>query len=486
MFKKSKSSIPKGMKILFVASEAAPIAKVGGLADVIGSLPKALKKIGVDISVVIPFYEVVEIEKDRLVLANKNCSIMFEGKKTPFNVWKTNLPESDVPLFLIQNNDYFQGGIYVEKDASSGGSELETSRFLFLSKAAIELAKLIKADILHCHDWHVGLIPFLIKKDKLPIKTLLTIHNLGYQGIYSNRIVNKLLDTYFIGEVNCLKEGILSADFINTVSENYAQEILMPEFGFGLEKYLKEREKNLVGILNGLDLRQFSPETDLYIERRYSVENLKDKQENKSYLQKTYFGNVDPAIPLLGMVSRLATQKGFYLIEKVFHRLMKENVQFILLGKGNKTLEGFFREKVKEYPDKFFAKIAFDEKLAHLIYAGSDIFLMPSVFEPCGLGQLIAMRYGTIPVVRAVGGLKDTVLPIEIPNLQDSNSIKGTGFLFDKYDPEEFLKAIKTALEAYKNKKIWKQIQINGMKQDFSWEKSARKYLDIYKTLIDK
>jgi len=448
------------MKVLFAASECAPIAKVGGLADVVGSLPKYLKKMGVDVSILIPFYGVVNLKKEKRKLVSK---------EEKFNLWQTFLPESRVPVFLIENNNYFKGDVYIESDASSGGSEMEAKRFLFLSAAAIEVAKILKIDILHCHDWHTAIVATLPKNKN--IKTLLTIHNLQYQGIYPSEIVNKLLGTNFSGEVNCLKEGILNADFINTVSPNYAKEILTSEYGYGLENFLKQRKNNLIGILNGIDTEEFNPKTDKNLKANYSLLDIEKKEENKIYLQKKYFKETNPNIPVLGMVSRLASQKGIDLIKEIFPLLMKENLQFILLGTGAREYEVFFEEKKKEFPQKFWTKIGFDDNLARQIYAGADIFLIPSLFEPCGLGQLIAMRYGTLPIARLVGGLKNTVT-------------KETGFLFKNYNEQEFLQVIKKALRVYKNKKIWEKLQKNGMKNDFSWEKSAKEYLKIYKKLM--
>jgi len=469
------------MKVLFIASECAPIIKVGGLADVVGSLPKTLKALGVNVSVALPFYGAINIKRGNLRLVRKNLSVIFQGRKENFNLWQTFLPGSRVPLFLIENKKYFSGeSVYIESDASSGGSKRETARFLFLSVAGVEVAKRIKTEILHCHDWHTAAIPFLVKKEGFKIKTLLTIHNLGYQGIYSYDIVNNLLGTNFSKNVNCIKLGILNADFINTVSSSYALEILTPRYGFGLEKYLQKRKKHLTGILNGLDSDLFNPETDSYLKKNYGAKNIKDKIYNKIYLQKKCFKSVNLEIPILGIVSRLADQKGMDLIKDLFTSLMKKNLQFILLGKGSKEYKVFFRKASKSFPEKCWVKIGFDEKLAHQIYGGADIFLMPSFFEPCGLGQQIAMKYGTVPVARSVGGIKDTVEPLRI----GKKKIKGTGFLFQRYKAGEFLKALKDALKCYRTKDIWEQIQINGMKQDFSWQKSAKKYKSLYKKIL--
>lgn len=470
------------MKILFVASECAPMAKVGGLADVIGSLPKTLKELGIDISVIIPLYGAIEIKKNKLNLFKDRVEVEFGEKKEFFDLWRTKLPQSNVSLFLIDNKKFFEGDVYIEKDASSGGSEEEAKRFLFFSTAAIKAAELMKSNILHCHDWHVGLIPYLIKKSNLNFKTLITIHNMGYQGIYSPKVVNQLLKTDFLETVNCLKEGILSADLINTVSPNYAKEILTKDFGFGLEKALKKRKKDLSGIINGLDETQFNPEIDPYVVKNYSIKNFKDKKENKNYLQKECFGKKSD-LPLMGIIARLTPQKGFDLIRDIFDALMKENIQMVLLGKGMKEFEDFFFEKSRQNPDKFFAKIGFDEKLAHQIYAGADMFLMPSHFEPCGLGQLIAMKYGAIPVARKIGGLKDTIENVKCKSQNEKSSATGTGFLFEKYESAQLLATIKKSLKLFENKKVWEQIQKNAMAQDFSWRNSAKEYLKIYKKL---
>jgi len=469
------------MKILFIASECAPIAKVGGLADVVGSLPKTLKKLGIDVSIIIPFYGAISVEDKKVRLFSKKLSVKFNGKQEYFSLYQTYLPESEVPVFLIKKDEYFgKGDIYLETDASSGGSQKEAARFFFLTLAGIKTAQLIKAQIIHCHDWHVSLVPFLIKKDGLKnFKTFLTIHNLGYQGTYSSDIVNQLLGTDFSQDVNCLKLGISNADVISTVSPNYAKEILTTEYGFGLDKELNEQKNKLIGILNGLDIKFWNPLTDPYLKFNYSVQSLDKKLDNKIFLQKKFFKKSNPDIPLLGMVSRLAEQKGFDLIQKIFPFLMEKNINFVLLGQGLPQYQNFFQEKVKQYPEKIGIGIGFDEELAHQIYAGADMFLMPSFFEPCGLGQLIAMRYGTVPIVRETGGLKDTVLSIKI----EGRKVKGTGFLFKNYEEKEFLKTIKESLKVFENKNIWRKIQINGMKKNYSWEKSAHQYLKIYHQL---
>ena len=444
------------MKVLFIASECAPIAKIGGLADVIGSLPKSLKKIGVDISVLIPFYGAAKLKKEEIKLVLKKAAVFFDGKEEKFNLWQTTLPKSKVPVFLIENNKYFKGNVYVETDASSGGSATEAKRFFFLSVVGIKLAETLKIDILHCHDWHTAIIPFLIKKEKLQLKNLLTIHNLQYQGLYPYQIVNQLLNTKFTKDVNCLKQGILNAKIITTVSPFYAKEILTKEYGAGLEPALLKRKKDLYGILNGIDKINYS---------------LDKKQPDKRKLQKICKLVQNPEIPVIALIGRLTEQKGFDILNPILDKLGEMNLQLIVLATGDPRYEKALIRAAKKFPDKLSINIKFDAKLAQQIYAGSDMFLMPSRFEPCGLGQMIAMSYGTIPIVRATGGLKDTV-----KNLK-------TGFIFKNYISQELLNVIKKALKVFQNKKTWKQLQINGIKQDFSWNKSAKKYLEIYQKL---
>jgi len=473
------------MKILFIASECAPIAKIGGLADVVGSLPKALKKLGVDVSVIIPYYQSLNVPEKNM-LAGKDFSVIFDGKEEHFELWQTYLPpckthpDECVPLYLIKNDGIFGKSIYLEKDASPSGNEKEATRFLFLSAAGIKVAEALGVSILHCHDWHAAIIPFLKKnKPGSRAKSILTIHNLEYQGVYDKNLVNRLLGTDFAGDVNCLETGILNADFITTVSPNYAKETLTKEFGAGLEESLKKRGNSFKGILNGIDVEKFDPKNDPALQKNYFIENLGDKAENKASLQRRCFKKTDSQIPVLGIVSRLADQKGFDLIIEIFDSLIKKNLQIVLLGQGAGNYEKFFGKMAEKFPQKVFARIGFDSKLAQQIYGGADMFLMPSRFEPCGLGQMIAMRYGTVPIARSVGGIKDTVQNIRVQN----EKVQGTGFLFEKYDSKELLSATERALGAFQDKKIWKQIQINDMTQDFSWEKSAKIYVSLYKRL---
>lgn len=471
------------MKISLIASECAPFAKIGGLADVVGALPRELKASGSDICVILPFYEALKLFGQQPEIVQENMSVRFAGREERFNLWKIFLPRSRVPLYLIEQKKYFSGTrICIEADSSSGGTQEEAARFMFLSVAGIETARFLGANIIHCHDWHTAIIPFLIKKmpaDK-QLKTLLTIHNLDYQGIYSKDTLNKLLDMDFQTDVNCLGLGILNADFISTVSPSYAEEILTPEYGADLKDYLSKRRKFFIGILNGLDTEEYDPRRDRYIKYRYSAENLAPKKLNKEYLQNVCFGQKNAEKPLLGMVSRLTAQKGINLLIDIFPELMKKNIQLVLLGVGGLEFKAFFREAAKKYPQKFWFYFAFDEQLARQIYAGADIFLMPSKYEPCGLGQQIAMRYGAVPVARSTGGLRDTVVPVE----EIGGETDGTGFLFQAYESPKFMNALETALEAFDiDKQFWQKIQRNGMTKDFSWKRSAEKYKALYRKI---
>ena len=464
------------MKVLFVASECNPFIKVGGLADVVGSLPLALKKQGVEPAIFLPFYKNIRLkEKPKLIF--KNLCLTFEGKKQIFSIYKTFLGLK-VPVYLLSHSHYFDE-VYPSGKISGKKIKNEARRFIFLSLVTAHLPFLNEFQIIHCHDWHTGLVPYFLKQKKSKIKTLITLHNPSYQGIQLSSFINKLLNTSFSQKkINILKLGIKNADLVSTVSPSYARELLNPKYGFGLSYLLKKKKP--IGILNGLDENLFDPKKDRFILKTYSLKTIKNKQKNKIYLQKKIFGQSNLSAPVLAIISRLAPQKGIDLIKEIFPLLMRENLQFIVLGKGHKRYELFFKKMKKRYQKKFWAKTGFDEKLAHQIYAGSDIFLMPSYFEPCGLGQQIAMKYGTIPVARAIGGIKDTVIPVKI----NKTKVKGTGFLFKRYTPTSFLNKIQKALQTYQDKKIWIKIQKNAMGQDFSWQRSAQEYIKIYQSLL--
>ncbi len=498
------------MKVLFVGGELTPIAKVGGLADVIGALPKALKKLGVDVKIIIPKYGIIDEKKYPLKKIASDIKIPFYNQEELVNVYSCFLPDTQrqVEVYLIENLKYLsEGEIYFTIDASSSGALNECQRFVFFTKCVAEIFLNNKIDwqpdIFHCHDWHTGFLPLLIKIQSVNLqmkqKTLFTIHNFAYQGKYNPQEILKMLNLKEqdwpclrertknqFKDLNAVQQAILNADLINTVSPTYAQEILTPEFGEKLENNLQKRKANLSGILNGIDVDFFNPATDLTLIKNYGLEMpkekiLENKKENKEYLQKNCNLKIDSNVPLIGLISRVAEQKGFDLIIKIFDKLMELDLQFVLLGTGDPKMEKTLAELSLKYPDKFSCNLKFNTKVAQQIYAGSDIFLMPSHFEPCGLGQMIAMRYGTTPIVRACGGLKDTV---ENYSLQTIHYKLGMGFVFEKYEANEMLNSIKEALEIYKDKKAWQEIIFHNMRQDFSWENSAKKYLELYKKLL--
>ena len=471
------------MKILFVASECTPIAKVGGLGDVIGALPKALTELGLDVRIAIPKYRIIDENKYHFELIASKIKV----KEEFINIYKGLLPESKVIVYLLENEKYFgENGVYLAKSAFVDSFK-EIQRFLFFSQAIPEIFKSLdwQPQIIHCQDWHMAVIPLLLKtKYQIPnTKTLLTIHNLANQGkwpaIEILRFLNlkgnetkslKKIDKE--GNLNIFEQGILNADILNTVSKKYSKEIKTKEYGEGLEQDLIKRQECLFGIINGIDYERFNPQTDPDIESNYSLGDILNKTKNKTALQKILKFPVNLGTPLLGIINRLTSQKGVDLVLGIIPELVKSDCQLVVLGVGDDEYEKKLKELSKKYPKNISANIRFDPILAQKIYAGADIFLMPSKFEPCGLGQMIAMRYGTPPIVRKTGGLAETV------------KNKKTGFVFVKYNKESLLKSIEEALKFFKDKYGWKKMQKNAMSQDFSWEKSAKEYLKLYEKLV--
>lgn len=475
MIKNKKSQF---LKILMVGAECSPFVKVGGLADVVGSLPKAVKKQGVEVRLILPLYGSINKKKYKLKKIISNIEIPSRKKNIKVNIWQSKLPKSQVKVYFIENKKYFgKKEVYTDKNEE---------RFLFFSLASLYILPVIKfkPNVVHCHDSHTALIPSIIKAGKIEtvknLKTLYTIHNFRYQGKTGEDVLDVAnlkidsLDTLKIdsrdGDINFTVQGILNADIINTVSKKYAKEILTKEYGEGLEKIIRKRKNDLYGIINGIDLDVFNPSKDKNIFKNYSVRHLSDKVENKIRLQKKLKLKIDPNKPIAAVISRLVNQKGLNLITEEI--IKKNDCQFIFLGTGSPEIEKKLKNLANKYFNKVSTQIKFDVKLAQQIYAGSDIFLMPSQFEPCGLGQMIAMRYGTIPVVRATGGLVDTV---------DTK----TGFKFKEFTSQAFNKVLSRVLNIYyKNPKKWLELQRNCMNKDFSWEKSAKKYINLYRKVI--
>lgn len=474
------------MKILFAASESDPFIKTGGLGDVIGALPVALKNLSNDVRVVIPKYRDIKDEiKTKLKYIdsfrvnvgwrNQYCGIFeydYEGVK----------------FYLLDNEYYFKrSGLYGYYD--------DGEKFAFFSRAVLEFLKHIEwtPDIVHCNDWQTAMIPVLhkleyIKDEKFKnIKTVLSIHNLFFKGMFSPEILPELFGYDYEpfnngslehnGAVSFLKGGINYSDKVLTVSKSYSDEIKTPEYGEGLEGLLRYREYLLEGIVNGIDYKEYNPETDKYINSNYSFETIGNKHINKELLQKELNLSVNKEIPMIGLVSRLTHQKGCDLIVKILDRLLEEDVQVVILGTGDYIYEESFKSFTNKFKNKISVNIRFSNDLAHKIYAASDMFLMPSLFEPCGLGQLIALRYGCIPIVRETGGLKDTIIPY---NEYDES---GNGFSFKNYSSDELLMITRYALSIFKDKNRWNKIIKSAMESDSSWEKSAMEYMRVYNEL---
>ena len=481
----------KKLKILITASEAVPFAKTGGLADVVGALPKYLKKLGHDVRVVMPRYYSVDKYKYGLkeipeamgvsmgVLGELWCGV-FEGK----------LPESDVPVYFIEHEHFF-GRANLYNDESGQGFMDNDNRFAFLSKACLQLCKKINfyPDIIHTNDWQTAAIPIFLnttyRNDPISkAASILTIHNMQHQGTFYEGLMDVLdigwehfnfLELEYNNEVNLLKGGILNSTLITTVSEGYAKEIQTPEYGWGLEGVIKERADDLFGILNGCDYDEWNPETDKYIVKTYSDRKLAGKLECKRDLQKTFGLPVKDDVPVFGIISRLVKQKGVDIFAEALYRLLGLDAQFALLGTGEIWAHFYFGGAPVMFPKKIGVNIGYNNELAHKIEAGSDFFLMPSRFEPCGLNQMYSLRYGTLPIVRATGGLDDTV-----ENFNEK-TWEGTGFKFGDLTEEALFSTVGWAVYTYyNNKNAMKRLINRAMKKRFTWEESAKKYEDVY------
>jgi len=475
------------VNILLVSSEVAPFAKSGGLADVAGALPRALRRLGHDVRIVLPCYRTV---RQRFPLTETGIVIeaVVDGRIRRAEVRQTTL--DDVPVYLIDQPRYFdRDGLY---GTAAGDYPDNAERFGFFCGAVLELPRLLhwRPDVLHCNDWQSGLVPVLLRtahrKDPLFAATgsLLTIHNLGYQGVFPAKVLGTLgLDPHLLtptaleywGQLSFLKGGVVFADRVNTVSETYCRETLTPAYGFGFDGILRARGGAFSGILNGLDERQWNPATDAALAHTYSSDNLTGKAACKRALQEELGLTVDPDLPLLAMVTRLDTQKGLDLVEAAWERLLARKLQLVLLGTGEEKHMRFFADIQGCQPEQVAIRLTFDDALSRRIYAGSDLFLMPSHYEPCGLGQLIALRYGCIPVVRRTGGLADTVTdPAE-------DAATANGFTFGEPSPLSLLVAVDRALGLYLQPQRWLAMVRRGMRQDFSWNRSAQRYLELYR-----
>ncbi len=481
------------MKILFVASEVSPLAKTGGLADVTGSLPKILKEMEHDIRIIMPFYKTVETAGFTIRKGRKGVEFPMGGAIQKGLLRQTSL--GDIPVYLVENKEYFQRDFLY--GSPSGDYPDNHRRFAFFCRAVLQLLKRMdfRPDIIHCHDWQTALIPIIMKyehkEDPFFMRTavIYTIHNLAYQGIFPKESLPEMgLDLScftvdrleYYGNVNLMKGGILTADIINTVSETYCREIQTQEMGCGMDGLLRQRSHDLYGILNGIDYSLWNPETDREIFKNFTVSTLSGKAANKKKLQKLLGLDQVKDVPVLAMVTRLSAQKGLDLLEPLLPKFQAEKLQLVILGTGDEKYMQLLTDYKTTAPGNISINLEFRPHLAHQIYAGSDMFLMPSHYEPCGLGQLIALRYGTVPIVRKTGGLADTVFDAR-ENYKEPN-----GFTFDDYTPEAFWEAITRALESYGERKKWEKIMRNGMNADFSWESSAKKYDELYRKGLKK
>ena len=477
-------------KILFVASESVPFIKTGGLADVVGSLPKNFNKEEYDCRVVIPKYQCMNGKfVDQLEYVT-HFYMDLAWRSQYVGVLKTEY--EGITYYFIDNEYYFSGS------KPYGDICYDLEKFAFFSRAALSILPLIdfRPDIIHCHDWQTGLIPVFLKDTFSQgqfyqgIKTIMTIHNLKFQGIWDAKTVKDLVglaDYYFTPDkllhykdANFLKGGIVYADYVTTVSNTYAEEIKTPFYGETLDGLMRARSNCLFGIVNGIDYDTYNPETDTYIVQNYNIKNFrKEKIKNKRALQQQLGLEQDDKKFMIGLVSRLTSQKGLDLIQCVMDEICSDGLQFVILGTGEEQYENMFRHYDWKYNNSVSANIYYSEELSHKIYASCDAFLMPSLFEPCGLSQLMSLRYGTVPIVRETGGLKDTVEPY---NEYES---KGTGFSFANYNAHEMLNTIRYAEHVYYNKKReWNKIIDRGMEADFSWNTSARKYEELYTRLL--
>lgn len=477
------------LKILMVAAEVSPFAKVGGMADVVGALPQALKELGHDVRVAMPWYTAVVGNKFPLQPALESVTVPMGSDLESASVVQGKL-DSTVPVYMVGHEQYFgREKVYGYPD--------DDRRFIFFSRAVLEMLKALdwQPDIIHCNDWHTAIIPNWLKTlyagDPFFARaaSVYTIHNLAYQGILPDDVLALAgIDQWGLicpdivelrNLVDLMARGIYYADAVNTVSESYAEEILTPEYGEKLDGLLRSRKEHLFGILNGIDTKVFDPATDRYVAANYDVDSLEKRVENKLDLQKICGLPVNGDVPVVGMVTRLARQKGFDLLEPVIGPLLRLNdMQLVLLGTGEAVYEESFSKLAGTFPDKVHVSIKFDAALAQKIYAGSDMFLMPSKFEPCGLGQMIAMRYGSIPVVRATGGLADTVGDF------DPRTNVGNGFVFTEYDQFALFGAMVRALESYKYRSTWQELMRRDMLADYSWGASARKYAQLYQRAL--
>jgi starch synthase len=480
------------MKVIIATSEAVPYAKTGGLADVTGTLLEEFRDKNQDVSMILPLYASIK-EHYKLYRTNKSVKIMMHGTAVTGDIWIDEDSPNPRCYFIECEAFYGRPELY---GTSSGDYPDNARRFIFFARAVLEacIAMNIQPDVIHCNDWQTALIPLYLKtlyKGNILFKqtaTLYTIHNLGYAGLFSSsdmRYTGLGWDYFtpdrleFYGRLNFMKAGLLYSDLLNTVSETYAREIIKKTYGFGLEGVLKTRLKDIYGVINGVNYSEWDSAKDLFIPEPYNTDNLKGKERCKEVLLKAT-GITEKRLPLMGIVSRLSWQKGVDLVYKSLNKFISMVFNIIILGKGEDYYQKVLSKFAADHSDRVYVRIGFEESLAHQIYAGSDFFLMPSRYEPCGLGQLIAMKYGSIPIARQTGGLADTIRDYDHLNGE------GTGFLFSEFTSSSLQDATKRALCVYSDSKRMKRMVLEAMETDFSWTKSADKYLELYKKAAKK
>lgn len=486
--------MPKKLKIVHITSEVAPFSKSGGLADVARSLPKAIKRLGHEVITITPFYEqIIDKKEHNIALIYENVKIYLNSAESVSVSFWQGWAMKNLPVYFVECKKYFS------QRKTLYGSSHENERFLVFDVAALKLISMLKfeADIIHCHDWHTGLIPFYLKTDfrysktLRKAKTVFTIHNLAFQfgrnwwevpvdeRDYGRKRLPHLND-FDVETINFAKRAILTADVINTVSEQYREEIMTKKFGQDLHRILKNREDKLFGIVNGIDYRSYNPSNDKGLKKNFNHKKIHRKKLNKEHLQQLFSLPINSNIPLFCTTSRVTFQKGFKLLLEILDQLLKLDLQIIIIGAGEKDIIANLQKYEKKYPKKLkiIPSHKDNQKYETLVYAGSDFFLLPSHHEPCGINQLIAMRYGCIPIVRKIGGLYDTV------KNYDPASQKGTGFVFDRFDAYSLFAAIIRALETRKYKQVWRDIIVRAMQESNSWEIPAEKYVALYKKAI--
>ena len=481
------------MRILLASSEVAPFAKTGGLADVAGALPKALAKLGHDVRVVLPKYRMVDAKRNGLRPALASLPVPVAGRMEQAAVWEGAIESA--PVYFVQHDGYYdRDALYQTKE---GDYPDNAERFAFFSRAILEMIRPLHffPEIYHCNDWQTGLVPTYLRttlqemRDLQTAGVLFTVHNLGYQGLFGPEVLatanlgHDIFNPFgieFYGKVNLLKAGLVFSDLITTVSRKYSQEIQTEEFGYGLEGVLRARAKDVHGILNGIDYDEWHPTRDSFIAARFARKDRRGKAACKADLQRAFGLPEQPNVPLLAVISRLTPQKGMDLVAEALDAMLNLDAQFVLLGTGDADLHRAFEGAKARHPSRVGLKLGFDVALSHKIEAGADMFLMPSRYEPCGLNQMYSLAYGTVPVVRATGGLDDTIQPF------DPATGKGTGFKFAEATSHALEEVVRRAVRLYRQADQWRRLVRNGMACDFSWDRSAKEYVALYEQIVSR